>query len=561
MKRFKLFWVAVFLIVVVVSGCSEKKAGNSPKESPMSEQAEQTKAPEDNGILNLEGQYPITKEPVTMSMATIRQPNSVPADQMWFFKWIKEKTNINFNVTQIEVAAWNEQKNILFASGNLPDIFLHADFTANDITQFGQFGQQFMPLNDLIEQYAPSIKKLFAEHPEVKAAVTSPDGNIYSLPSYFQYPSYSFVRAFIHKGWLDKLKLEEPETLDDLYNLLVAFKEQDPNGNGKPDEIPFGGSWEQGYPERTVVLAALGFNADALMTLSVKEGKVVLPEADPLYAEYLKYMHKLNVEGLMDKEIFTQTQVQAQAKSSQNLNGLVTDGAPHIIDPVNWKEYSALKPLTSEWNTQAIWPNPPPISIGRFMITKDAKQPEAAIRFADLFFTEEFGANFWYGPKKDSEDAMGYAGWYINDKNALAYDLPEGVANNWDYQNTLSPINGYNLGYVPDNRSFEKLFNTKIIYEEKAGYWRTSMDERVISQLVSKFPDLYLSEAETNRRNELFTPINDYVKTMEAKFITGNEKLTDDNLDKYFNELKKLGVEEYVQIYQNAYDIYVKALN
>lgn len=541
MKKLKSALAAVLMIAVVISGCSGNQTNNSATESMENQQNGKT-------------------EPISISMVTTRQPNSVPHEQMWFFKWIKEQTNIEFDVTQIDAAAWNEQKNILFASGNLPDIFLHNDFAASDITQFGQVGGQLMPLNDLIEQHAPNIKKLFADHPEVKAAATSPDGNIYSLPSYFQYPSYGFVRPFIHTAWLEKLNLEEPKTLEDLYNVLKAFKERDPNGNGQPDEIPFGGSWEQGSAERTIVLSALGFNADVLMTLSVKDGKVVLPEADPLYAEYVKFMHRLYVEELMDKEIFTQTQVQAQAKSAQDLNGLVTDGAAHLIDPVRWKEYSAMMPLTSQWNQEQIWPNPPPVQIGRFLMTKQAKYPEAAIQFADLFFAEEFSLKFWYGPEKDSEDAMGYSGWYINDAGALTYDLPEGIANNWDFQNTLSPLSGFNLGIVPDNRSFAKLYNRDIKYEEKAGYWRSSMDERVVPHLVSKFPDLYLSDAETARRNELYTPINDYVKTMEAKFITGNEKLTDENLDKYFNELKKLGVDEYVRIYQHAYDAYAKTL-
>lgn len=565
MKRVNRFTMLLLLLLLaalpVIAGCTEKPAdtdaGNTESDKP--QQQEQNTSPQ-KSLLNTDSTYPITNEPITISMVVNRAQNGAPWEQMWFFKWITAKTNITFDVTQIELDAWREQKNILFASGNLPEVFLHTTFEVSDITQFGQVGQQFIPLNDLIDQYAPNIQKLFAEHPEVRAAVTSPDGNIYSLPTYTQYEPYSFHRPFIHRTWLEKLNLPEPETLDDLYNVLKAFKEQDPNGNGIADEIPFGGAWDQGYEERTVVLTALGFLADSFMSLSVKDDKVVLPEADPLYAEYLKYMHKLYDEGLLDKELFTQTQVQAQAKSSQNLNGVVLDGAAHIIDPERWMDYSALRPLTSEWNDEMIWPNSLPYGVGKFMITKAAQNPEAAIRFADLFFDEEFNLRFWYGPEQGSEDAMGYNGWYINENKAVTFDLPEGVANNWDYQNTLSPINGLPLGLAADIQSFEKIHNKKVEYEERAGYWRITTNEKVVPYLAPKLPLLYLSEAESERRDELYTPIYDYAKTMEAKFITGNEPLTDDNLEKYFAELRKLGVEEYVQIYQDAYEVYKQAL-
>jgi len=54
----------------------------------------------------------------------------------------------------------------------------------------------------------------------------------------------------------------------------------------------------------------------------------------------------------------------------------------------------------------------------------------------------------------------------------------------------------------------------------------------------------------------LSTPILDYVEMMEAKFISGDEPL--DKFENYQNELKKLGVDEYIGIYQKYYDAYMK---
>lgn len=41
----------------------------------------------------------------------------------------------------------------------------------------------------------------------------------------------------IRKDWLDKLGMEVPTTMDEFYNMLVAFRENDMNGNGVKDEV------------------------------------------------------------------------------------------------------------------------------------------------------------------------------------------------------------------------------------------------------------------------------------------------------------------------------------
>ena len=84
------------------------------------------------------------------------------------------------------------------------------------------------------------------------------------------------------------------------------------------------------------------------------------------------------------------------------------------------------------------------------------------------------------------------------------------------------------------------------------------MDEKVIPYSKSIFPKVYLQPDQLEKRNTLFTTMKDYCEMMEAKFITGAEPLS--NLDKYFSQLKKMGAEEYVKIYQQAYDAYLSNL-
>src|SRR5690606_8565908 len=101
-----------------------------------------------------------------------------------------------------------------------------------------------LPLNDLIDQYGSEIKRAFEDDPDLKAAITAPDGNIYALPHVNDcFHCWYSQKAWINKAWLDKLGLEIPTTTDDFYNVLKAFKKQDRIGKGNDDEFPYSGAY------------------------------------------------------------------------------------------------------------------------------------------------------------------------------------------------------------------------------------------------------------------------------------------------------------------------------
>lgn len=86
---------------------------------------------------------------------------------------------------------------------------------------------------DLIEKNAPNIMNMFEKYPIIRKVLTAPDGEIYNLAEVFIEGNEVAPKSLIiRKDWLDKLNLEIPETIDDWYTVMKAFKEQDPNGNG-----------------------------------------------------------------------------------------------------------------------------------------------------------------------------------------------------------------------------------------------------------------------------------------------------------------------------------------
>lgn len=133
----------------------------------------------------------------------------------------------------IPEASYNDQVAIMIAAGDLPDAFI------GQIPNFAQFLDSFVKMNDMIDEYAPNLKAFYDKYPNIKLASVFPDGSMYGLPE-VQLDGYVAGKSLaINKKWLENVGMEMPETADELFDVLMAFKTRDPNGNGQADEIPF----------------------------------------------------------------------------------------------------------------------------------------------------------------------------------------------------------------------------------------------------------------------------------------------------------------------------------
>lgn len=89
---------------------------------------------------------------------------------------------------------------------------------------------------------------------------------------------------------------------------------------------------------------------------------------------------------------------------------------------------------------------------------------------------------------------------------------------------------------------------------------RTEFDEWIDQQNQEKlvpigkapFPNVYLTNEEQSEATALLSDLDTYVKQMEAKFVTGQEPL--ENWDKYIAQMKKMGSDRIIELYQGAYD-------
>lgn len=120
------------------------------------------------------------------------------------------------------------------------------------------------------------------------------DGKIYGIFTKFQGGTMPVVR----QDWMDKLGLKEPKTLDDYYNVLKAFKDGDPDGNGKPDTY---GLSTAGLYEIQGFMSAAGVKAGYV----VKDGKRTIPYATEAAIPVYEWFAKLYKEGILDPNFAT----------------------------------------------------------------------------------------------------------------------------------------------------------------------------------------------------------------------------------------------------------------
>lgn len=184
----------------------------------------------------------------------------------------------------------------------LPDMVEIPPFDSNVGVDTYSSNGVLIPLNDLIEEYAPNIKALFEKYPALEAKCTSSDGNIYALAGWWgdindYVPDYLYIR----QDWLDNLGLEMPKTVDELYDVLVAFKEQDANGNGNPnDEIPM--ATKNGIKQLYYLMTGFGYDTNSLWYTD-DSGKVHYAAVEDQYKEMLAFLNKCYSEGLISDDL------------------------------------------------------------------------------------------------------------------------------------------------------------------------------------------------------------------------------------------------------------------
>ncbi|QYR22965.1 extracellular solute-binding protein [Paenibacillus sp. sptzw28] len=551
MKR--SLWLTLVIVLIssiVLSACSGNKTGNTTTGGTGSNKetgntgSEQPAAPVDITFFAPQGKAPLQDNDYT--------------------KLIEKKFNVNIKWDLAPADALKDRRQLLLASGDYPEVFLEGKFNNTDIQTYSKQGV-FIPLNDLIDKYAPNIKKVMDEKPYFKDAITSPDGNIYGLPRLNECYHCTYSQKYwMNKEWLDKLGLKVPTTTDELYTVLKAFKTQDPNGNKKADEIPLTGApnkyvWN-GNIDAFLMNSFIYNDNDKYLT--VKDGKVDFAANKPEWKEGLAYMHKLYKEGLIDPAAFTQ--------NDQAIGQLGNRQGDEIVGSITTALLSYLLNVGDDKITRhKHWVIVPPLKgpngvqlagvsqgLGEFEMTITNKASEAqqiaAIKIADYAYSEEGALYSEYGPT----EGIGWTKAQPGEKNIWGQPakysferlkkLPDNVVRN-DSWSLMGPKNM--------SKEFREMFAYSQDPLSSKGY-ETRL-ARATKEYEPYAPKEYYPAAswirpdDTDSAAQLTTSVKDYVTNSMAQFIIGNKDI-DKDWDAYVKGFDGLNLTKYIQIYQDA---------
>lgn len=481
--------------------------------------------------------FPIVEKPLTLKVMS-QDAGIADWNEMSVLDEMEKLTGIKLQYQLAPIDSFETKKNLVFASGDLPDIFYAADLKPADQVTYGNQGV-LIPLDKYIDEgYAPNLKKILDKNPDIRKSFTTPDGHMYALPFIDNTAVWYRGPMWYNGKFLKALNMTEPKTTEELYTYLKRVKEEDPNGNGKKDEIPltsvklddlrmfFFGFWGM-YDEKVYV---------------DQEGKVHYSPQEEGYKGYLTFMNRLWKDNLLDHETFSQTSDQKKSKGEKNQIALFNDYYPYFTlggEPSS--DNPLMTPVKSEIAGSPVYGMHPGISAnGTFAITSKNPAPEATMRWIDHLYSYEGATLFSLGP----ENVL----WKYTDKeNHVKEWLPvPGGGERDEYKGKLTPNNGILTPGINDPEVSKGLGTDFDEWIQKEN------EEKLVPIGKAPFPNVYLTYEEQSEASALMSDLDTYVQQMEAKFVTGQEPLS--NWDKYVAQVKKMGADRIVELYQGAYD-------
>jgi len=527
MKQRLVYIAVAFLCMGLLVACSSKEEEYS---GPSEEELEN---------LNEEG-FPIVEDEISLEFFARQDPaTNEDWNDVYIYNEYEEMTNMDIHWKMVPHESVSEQLNLALGGGELPDVFHTTMMGSSQLMKYGKQGA-FLPLNDLIDEYAPNFKSLMEEYPQIEEAITMPDGNIYGLPGLGDPDFLSYLTApmmYVNEKWLDEMDMDVPETTEEFYEYLKAVKEEEPNGGG---ETPFGApTMDHLY---NILRGSFG--------VATKGGSVGLIDLDPEtddyrfyptsegYKELLQYLNKLYSEGLIEKNIFSIEHDQYLANSSEGKYGSTVWYSPtEVMGEEVGSQYTGVPTLEGPHGDKVFVNLGSMVKgLGNFVITKENDYPAATMRWADYFYGDEGSQMFFMGIEGDTFEYNEDGEPEYTDK-VLDSDLAFS-----EQVNRFFTFPGGGYPTIVKESYFEGAESSEISVEAAS---------KLVDDLVEDpWPSPLHTEEENKKLQGFGADIEKYVAEMRDKFISGKESF--DKWDDYVAEIEKMNLDEYMEIKETA---------
>lgn len=466
--------------------------------------------------------------------------------------WYEEQTGIHVEEWTIVVEEAETQFNLSIASGEYPDIYFNT-FTSEQV-MLNVDGGVFAPLNDLIETSGPNFKGLLDTNQWMVDGLTAPDGNIYT---FFRTDSgvhmNSQNKMYMYQPFLDNLGLDAPTTTQEFKDTLIAFRDQDANGNGDPnDEIPLSGASISGLDPIAYLMNPFQLWSYSNDFLIAQDGKVSFIANTDGFRDGLRYINDLFNEDLLAEETYVQDNTQFSAVLSQPTKGEMRIATWPTNVPVFFIDFNTLEDAIIDLLPLSPLEGPTGLrqadaKTNRLdlygTITTSCENKEVAMRWIDGLLGEPAHSVNFYG----FEDIN----YTLVDEPAITGAIPSRVRN-LD-EETMKNTTWNNFVFGPIFDTVELRYGSKDVVGDFPWMFMWAHNNYEPYYVDSGFPLVsWSTDADMSVEfAELKILFEDYVKQAYTQYILGSRDINDDgDWQAYLDELDAMGVDRYVQISQ-----------
>ena len=472
----------------------------------------------------------------------------------------------------------SEQVNIRIAGNIMPDAFMGVGFNNYALAMHGD-DAAFIDLAPYITpEIMPNLYAILEENPNIRAAITMEDGGIYGLPAGEQmgtagvgkaedYSIYTVPQfSMINKAWLDELGLAVPTSLDELHDALKAFKDHDMShtyyGNAAGSTLPMSTGFDQWCWGQNIFYAGFGFTNwinDVCADLTLwEDGTVNFVSTTQNYRDAVTYFHGWYDEGLMDVEMFSQSDTQLISKCQQGYVGVSTWWYIEELMGKYADDYVFLPVLTGPKGTPYEGTRNVTVRTGggtnggNLSITSACQSPINLLKFFDQWYDGETVMQLQYGPIGiyfNSQDERGVWNSITEAEAQERFGKGAGeLKSEYEIHGPKLILSKYYLeNFNMEDRAIERLND---LYD----YWMPQVDSTAVYPI-----DCVFTSDELDTIDRYKSDFESALSEQEGLWIRDGGP-TDAEWDAYINYLnEKCGMEKLLAVYTEAYARYAAA--
>ncbi len=460
---------------------------------------------------------------------------------MWFYSQLEEKTGIHVDFEAVKDADWSTRLNLMFASGSMHDMILRgaAERGTADAEEYGAAQHLLVALDDYLVEHMPNYYSRL-QIDNIKDSIQSSDGKSYFIGYLLSQNVNTNGHFFINREWLNALGLDVPTTISELTDVLRAFRDGDPNGNGLKDEMPYQATFDDTETGIYNIFSAWGIPMNQLMVYVDSAGTVRFAPAQPAFRDAVEWLHMLCEEKLLDVECITQGSNIWGAKMNQKNTGFFTYWrlSNTVLSEAVAAQYQCMLPVHADGYEAKMSRIEDTVEFGA-ALTISNTHIEDSLHWLDAQFETEtmlVAQNGPVGELLNKRDDGRYEVLRVPEANELYKQVPI-ICGQF-----FAPQSYYDQVYVPAPHRLEK-------QEYSAMY-----EEAHVLEDVSHYQLAYAPRRsdESTRISNLTVQLKKIVNAALVSFMI--DGVTDENYAAFQASLKSAGMDEYCSLYQTVYD-------